>query len=311
MSAPESPSAAPSSPYPSNADLNRLNAQLLSGKLGALTSPIQIQSERRKSALKQALQSTDIDNRVTTEGDEAVTVITKKTDDADNDSKASDDNEDEVMGYNPEDQIEMRLRQLADLLISDRKQRRSQRQKKEKRQVVFVIANYFVLFLSLIAISAELSARFPKWVSWMETQLESVQKCSTDQETLFECVSKGEFTGLVASVILWLSRSAATKKFFLFGFESPKKLWTVVYESLVTAICWGSSYLFIRRGMNPDTRNGFVGKYWKDAVYGSLAGFNAAFMKHVLRNLIPQEALEDALQERKLKILSWLPSFHP
>jgi hypothetical protein len=65
--------------------------------------------------------------------------------------------------------------------------------------------------------------------------------------------------------------------------------------------------MFIRRGMNPDTSTNFLQKYWKDAVYGSLAGFNAAFMKHVLKNLIPQEAIEDALmQDRRLKILSWL-----
>ena len=114
--------------------------------------------------------------------------------------------------------------------------------------------------------------------------------------------------GLVASVILWVSRSAATKRIFLFGFDSPRRLWTVVYESLVTAICWGFSYMFIRRGMNPDTSRHFLQKYWKDAMYGSLAGFNAAFMKHVLKNLIPQEAIEDALQDRQLKILAWLPS---
>jgi hypothetical protein len=146
-------------------------------------------------------------------------------------------------------------------------------------------------------------------LGWIESQLQSVQKCSTDQDALFECVSEGDFAGLVASFILFLSRSAATKRFFLFGFETPKKLWTVVYESLVTAVCWGLSYIVIRRGMNPDTRVGFVRKYWKDAVYGSLAGFNAAFMKHILKNLIPQDALEDAFQERQLKILSWLPSF--
>lgn len=78
---------------------------------------------------------------------------------------------------------------------------------------------------------------------------------------------------------------------------------------MVTAFCWGFSYLFIRRAMNPATRPRFLHKYWKDAVYGSLAGFNAAFLKHVLKNLIPQEAVEDVLRERQLKILSWLPSF--
>lgn len=305
-SAPESPSAAPS-PYPSNADLANLNAQLLTGRLNDLKPPLQPE-RRKKSSLKQRANFTAEQNG--DDGSDKETAL-KKVDETDTASKASELHEDDVMDYSPEDQIEARLRQLADLLISDRKTRRSSRRQKEKRQVVFVIANYFVLFLSLIALSAELSARAPKWLQWVESKLESVQKCSTDQETLYECLSNGDFAGLVAMVILWLSRSAATHKFFLFGFDTPQKLWTVVYESMVTALCWGTSYMLIRRGMNPDTRAGFVRKYWKDAVYGSLAGFNAAFMKHVLKNLIPQEAFEDALlQERQLKILSWLPSFH-
>jgi len=164
------------------------------------------------------------------------------------------------------------------------------------------------LFLSLIAISAEIQARAPGWHAAMEQQLKNVHDCSKDKESLFQCVENGDMAGLVASVVLWMSRSAATKRIFLLGFESPKRLWTAVYESLVTAVCWGFSYMFIRRGMNPDNNRDFLRRYWKDAIYGSLAGFNAAFMKHVLKNLIPQEVIEDALQERQLKILSWLPS---
>jgi hypothetical protein len=159
----------------------------------------------------------------------------------------------------------------------------------------------------LIAISAEIQARAPEWNKSIEQQFKNVQRCSKDENALYECISQGDFAGLIASVVLWISRSAATRRIFLFGFESPRKLWTVVYECMVTSVCWGFSYMFIRRGMNPDTSQNFLQKYWKDAVYGSLAGFNAAFMKHVLKNLIPQEAIEDALmQDRKLKILSWL-----
>ena len=36
--------------------------------------------------------------------------------------------------------------------------------------------------------------------------------------------------------------------------------------------------MFIRHGMNPDKNCDFLWRYWKNAVYGSLAGFNAAFM---------------------------------
>ena len=155
----------------------------------------------------------------------------------------------------------------------------------EKRQVVFTIANYFVLFLSVIAISAEIHNRAPTWIEWMDENYNSVQDCAADRDALFECISRGDMSGLVASVVLWATQSVATKPIFLFGFDSPTKLWVVVYEAGVTAVCWGTSYMFIRRGLNPDTRENFLQKYWKDAVYGSLAGFNAAFMKAVLKNL--------------------------
>lgn len=214
-----------------------------------------------------------------------------------------------------EDPIEAKLRQITELLLSDRESKAKWHKEHPpvpKKQVIFVLANYFVLFLSLIAIMAEIQGRAPEWLAFVEKEMENVQNCATDQETLFMCVSNGDFAGLLASIVLWIGRSAATKRFFLFGFETPKKLWTVVYESMVTAVCWGTSYMVIRRGMNPDTRENFVQKYWKDAVYGSLAGFNAAFMKHVLKNCIPQEALETVIHEghSRLKILSWMPIFN-
>ena len=178
----------------------------------------------------------------------------------------------------------------------------------EKKQVIFVIANYFVLFLSLIALSAEIQGRLPQWMDWVQQNYDSVQNCATDQGALIECLSNGDFSGLVASFLLWATQSASAKRIFLFGFDTPKKLWTVVYEALVTAVCWGMSYLFIRRGLNPNTRQNFIQIYWKDAVYGSLAGFNAAFMKAVLKNLIPQEVALEALEGRQLRIRHWLLS---
>ncbi len=179
--------------------------------------------------------------------------------------------------------------------------------KTEKKQVIFVIANYFVLFLSLIAISAEIHERAPGWVDWMNENVTIVQNCAGDKDELFKCVSEGNFSGLVASIMLWASESVATKRLFLFGFDSPQKLWTVVYEAGVSALCWGTSYLAIRRGLNPDTRPNCLRKYWKDAVYGSLAGFNAAFMKAVLKNLLPQaDEILDVMEHRQIRILNFL-----
>jgi|AntRauTorckE5430_2_1112549.scaffolds.fasta_scaffold00207_5 hypothetical protein len=182
--------------------------------------------------------------------------------------------------------------------------------KTEKKQVIFVIANYFVLFLSLIAISAEIHERAPEWMAWVDSNITTVQNCSTDKDALFQCVSEGNFSGLVASVVLWATQSVATKRFFLFGFDSPKKLWRVVYECCVSSFCWGFSYIFIRRGLNPDTRQNCVRKYWKDAVYGGLAGFNATFMKAVLKNFLPQaDEILDVIEHRQVRLFSVLGSF--
>jgi hypothetical protein len=328
--APDSPSAAPS-PHLQKYLLQGLNANQLA-LLNSLNAPVERTRNQKNKGKKNRLESTipirldagiTIDHVPQTELTDMNHLLLRSNDEVEDNAKraedgdamlteeSGDDDDDEADVLHSEDPIESRLREITNLLLLDRKKERNRRydRQREKRQVVFVVANYFVLFLAIIAILAELQARAPNWLKIMEEHLKSVQNCSENQEALFECVSRGDFAGLIASVLLWLSRSLATKRIFLFGFDTPKKLWTVVYESLVTSICWGISYLFIRRGMNPDTRPRFMQKYWKDAVYGSLAGFNAAFLKHILKNLIPEQVVEDALRERQLKILGWLPSF--
>lgn len=179
----------------------------------------------------------------------------------------------------------------------------------EKRQVIFVISNYLVLFMGFVALSVEIQSRLPRWMRWVQRNYDSVRNCSTDRDALVECLSDGDLAGLAASFLLWATQSASAKRVFLFGFDTPKKLWTVVYEALVSAACSGTSYLFLRRGLNPTTRENFLHRYWKDAVYGSLAGFCAAFMKAVLKNLVPQDVAFEALEGgRPLRIFHWLGS---
>lgn len=300
---PESPSAAPS-PHPKNGLHNGLDSEELAdltSKLDALrpqSNQKSIERERKQERSPgKSYSPANLNDEMT---------LTKK------DTTGDDCSDEDDMVLHSEDPIEARLRQITELLLRDRDDgaKKESAPQHGRRQVVFTLANYFVLFLSFIAISAEIQGRAQGWISSLEKEMKNVADCSANQDALFECVSRGDFAGLVASVLLWLSRSVATRKFFLFGFDSPHKLWTVVYESFVTAFCWGVSYLFIRRGLNPDTRHRFVQKYWKDAVYGSLAGFNAAFMKHILKNFIPQESVENALKTQQLKILSWLPTFH-
>mmetsp|Transcript_21222 Transcript_21222/g.29734 ORF Transcript_21222/g.29734 Transcript_21222/m.29734 type:complete len:759 (+) Transcript_21222:108-2384(+) len=176
----------------------------------------------------------------------------------------------------------------------------------EKRQTIFVIANFLVLFLSIVAISAEIHERAPRWINWINENVASVQNCSANRDALFECVSSGDFSGLIASIFLWATKSVTTRQIFLFGFDSTLKLWTVVYEAGISAICWGTSYLFIRRGLNVNTRANFIKLYWKDAVHGSLAAFSAAFMKAVLKNMIPQDQVLDVFEHRQLRIIKFI-----
>jgi len=178
--------------------------------------------------------------------------------------------------------------------------------REEKKQIMFVVANYLVMFFAVIALSAEIQSRLPQWMDWVQKNYDNVQNCATDKDALIECLAAGDFSGLVASFLLWATQSASAKRIFLFGFDTPKKLWTVVYEAGITSVCWGISYLFIRRGLNPNTRQNFLHKFWKDAVYGSLAGFNAAFLKAVLKNLISEDEALQALEGRQLKIFSWM-----
>ena len=178
--------------------------------------------------------------------------------------------------------------------------------REEKKQVIFVLANYLVMFFAVIALSAEIQSRLPQWMDWVQENYDSVQNCATDKDALIECLAAGDFSGLVASFLLWATQSASAKRIFLFGFDTPKKLWTVVYEAGITSLCWGISYLFIRRGLNPNTRQNFLHKFWKDAVYGSLAGFNAAFLKAILKNLISEDKALEALEGRQLRVFSWM-----
>ena len=308
---PDSPSAAPS-PHPANGNLGALDPSQLAMLRKQLDA---VQEGERQSGARYNRKARTPMTPLTPFAGEGSTGDKRKHGQLGKDSKSgteseASDGEDDSDTLKPESSVDEKLRKITELLLLDRQKAQMQRYPRvEKRQVIFFFANYFVLFIAVITLLAEAQDRAPGWLSWMENQLENVQNCSADQEALFKCVSKGEFAGLFATVILWISRSATTKQIFLLGFDSPQKLWTVFYESLVGAFCWGVSYMFIRRGMNPDTRPQFLQRYWKDAVYGSLAGFNATFMKAVLKNLIPREAVEEALSERQLKILSWLPSF--
>lgn len=314
--APPSPSAAPSPPGELEQHLQRQISEVLTKTKKehrrAMTAPFPFppgsakldlpdfstpSRSSRKSESKSENNTTEKSKSVV--GSLSMNDMAKMQAESQNDPQSDYNSSDTVIAERL-DQLNKSLR----LLQSDGQHASNEDKKTEKKQVVFVLANYFVLFLSLIAISAEIHERAPTWIEYINENVDSVKNCSVDRDALFECVSEGNFSGLIASVILYASQSVATKRFFLFGFDSPQKLWTVVYEAGVTALCWGTSYLAIRRGLNPDTRPNCLRKYWKDAVYGSLAGFNAAFLKAVLKNLLPKaDEVFDVMDGRQLHLV--------
>lgn len=164
------------------------------------------------------------------------------------------------------------------------------------KYVIWVIAKSFISFLTIVRICAELYERSPAWKEQIIGHLENVEACAVDRDSLFECVSRGDFSGLMASFVIWIT-SKTTRQFFLFGFDSVQTLYHCVYEAFVSSFCWGCSYMFIRRGLNPDTRTNCLLKYWKDCAYGTLANFFQNFIKTVLKNLIPKEAVKEAFDE--------------
>ena len=68
------------------------------------------------------------------------------------------DSDDDMMLHS-DDPIETRLREVMQLLY--RQSNAKPYQRTEKKEVIFVLANYFVLFISFIALSAEIHARAP------------------------------------------------------------------------------------------------------------------------------------------------------
>lgn len=87
------------------------------------------------------------------------------------------------------------------------------------------------------------------------------------------------------TIATWLSSICA----FVFGSETDRVSYNhYIYESMRVGISWGITSLFIRRGLNPDVRNGgrFIGKYCRDALYGTMAMACCVFVKLAARMLL-------------------------
>ena len=61
-----------------------------------------------------------------------------------------------------------------------------------------------------------------------------------------------------------------------------KQVRNTLVETLVAFLCWSSTYLFVRRLLNPETSPVCFQKFSADAFYGGLAAASAAFIKPIL-----------------------------
>ena len=139
---------------------------------------------------------------------------------------------------------------------------------------VFVVFIYFFVVDQLDELT---SSRTDYDVSHITSDISSVS-CE-ESSSLIE--------GRLRSVLLWLTeRNNVVKQYISFGFPDQDKLYTTFVECLLTSMCWGFSFLFIRKGMNPESRHNLFVKFWKDALFGSLAIFHSGFSKAVLKNLM-------------------------
>ena len=71
----------------------------------------------------------------------------------------------------------------------------------------------------------------------------------------------------------------------VFDCQNDYECYHHIHEAIKVGISWGLTSLFIRKGLNSDIRNGgnFVCKYWRDALYGTIAMMCCSLLKTAVR----------------------------
>eukprot|EP00977_Amphora_coffeiformis_P017665 scaffold5860_cov223-Amphora_coffeaeformis.AAC.4 len=85
---------------------------------------------------------------------------------------------------------------------------------------------------------------------------------------------------------------------WILGFRSSKKLWQTIYDRILSVTCWGLTFVFVRKGCNPQTRRNFLSRFGKGAILSTLSVFYSTFgrillIQHVFHE--PRTALLDAV----------------
>ena len=100
-----------------------------------------------------------------------------------------------------------------------------------------------------------------------------------------------------------------TRKVLLLGYPSSEILWSTIYDRTVSVSCWGLTFLLVRKGWNPETRQLNIQKRWRGAILSTLLVFYSTFGRMVfLQNNETFQQYKTPFWEAVLVGVSWATS---
>ena len=100
-----------------------------------------------------------------------------------------------------------------------------------------------------------------------------------------------------------------TRKVLLLGFPSTEILWSTIYDRTISVTCWGLTFLLVRKGWNPETRQQNIQKRWRGAILSTLLVFYSTFGRMVfLQNSKTFHQYKTPFWEAVLVGVSWATS---
>ena len=108
-----------------------------------------------------------------------------------------------------------------------------------------------------------------------------ISPTATDSSSNFFCNYGAPCLILLIAMALTPSSGVFVDYVLLQGFQSKHDRKTII-ECYINFLCWSSTYLFVRRMLNPETGSVAFKKFSADAFYGGLAAASTAFIKPFL-----------------------------
>jgi len=161
--------------------------------------------------------------------------------------------------------------------------------KATNQDVLRGIQNYFILPLLVFAMSSTLHGYLiGKLLLYGDKHNNDDGMCisRTDATINSSCtlnllLNNGSSTSS-EEFIQWVVSS----RILLLGFPTQQALQHQIFESILSAVCWGACFLFIRKGCNPETRQGFFTKFWRGTCFSMLSIFNGSMLRAIVKGSI-------------------------